>query len=532
MIHFSFKDLSTLTDSYASPDIVFGEYFDESWLAVPGVQRLLQDIEKVEYIGGGIVRSLINSRITFGVEGIGQGVKVLIVSRFVDEFAFKVDHIGENLYPYLRDFATSSELNLRLFGILNPYSLARANGLTFPPCYLNQFDALIDTEDQFNAYLSSWAQANPIGYASYRQLTNWNKKLSAPIQISMTGKIDSRMNVYETDFSLTYKINFFQSKSSDGKTFFCDKFHKYVVLARNLSQDMKFITHKMFDIERVYHFISKVPDDCIGIVLIDMDKFPYSVKALDKILDTPDNIVFIIVGHHMSTYVRVPFECIYDVNLDRRIKRFNVVQSCLIRNMDHSSYTSVITEDIGSGNALFRQLASNQLLARGAGGYAKVEAELKGVLSVKNHGNILVVIDYATASIILPSLVSLQKDHPEIDIITPTSAEFCLAYLTQKLNMFLSIRKGFESLTSDELLELLRKFDKGTITSETLDLLAFSETFNVYSEEEIKSAAVFNFVELDMHKLQELVRHEKKAIGGVSDSGEFPYAEKDHCFGN
>ena len=60
MIHFSFKDLSTLTDSYASPDIVFGEYFDESWLAVPSVQRLLQDIEKVEYIGGGIVRSLIN----------------------------------------------------------------------------------------------------------------------------------------------------------------------------------------------------------------------------------------------------------------------------------------------------------------------------------------------------------------------------------------------------------------------------------------------------------------------------------------
>ena len=79
---------------------------------------------------------------------------------------------------------------------------------------------------------------------------------------------------------------------------------------------------------------------------------------------------------------------------------------------------------------------------------------------------------------------------------------------------------------------MLRKFDKGTITSETLDLLAFSETFNVYSEEEIKSAAVFNFVELDMHKLQELVRHEKKAIGGVNDSGKFPYAEKNHCFGN
>ena len=263
---------------------------------------------------------------------------MLIVSRFVDGFAFKVDHIGENLYPYLRDFATSSELNLRLFGILNPYSLARANDLTFPPCYLNQFDALIDTEDQFNAYLSSWAQSNPIGYASYRQLTNWNKKLSAPVQISMTGKIDSRMNVYETDFSLTYKINFFQSKSSDGKTFFCDKFHKYVILARNLSQDMKFIAHKMFDIERVYHFISKVPDDCIGIVLIDMDKFPYSVKALDKILDTPDNIVFIIVGHHMSTYVRVPFECIYDVKLDRRIMRFNVVQSCLINDSGKFPY--------------------------------------------------------------------------------------------------------------------------------------------------------------------------------------------------
>ena len=274
--------------------------------------------------------SLVCDDVSFPAEGIGQGVKCLITSYFVKEFSCNIDHIGENLYKYLDHFVNDSDIHL--VGCLNPYYLASLYSTTFPPMYLDDFECVISRSDEFQQYLFDWSrnvQAMPL---TYRQLTNWNRKLQNPLEINTLERlVAAQKHVFGAKFSLYYKMNFIQAPSSDGKSFLLKRLATYHELSIGFGRTPAYDIYTLHSMDHFSRMISTgyFNPNTRYLILIDMDTFSQSISILDSLLDTPDNLVFLFAGHHMSSYIKVPLPSIYSCKLNRTVCAFDVKQSCL-----------------------------------------------------------------------------------------------------------------------------------------------------------------------------------------------------------
>lgn len=544
MIHYKFSLLDSKSKVFEiSPDVAFDGLYSEEWFRDPWVSGLLKHVEHCRAFGRNMI-SLVCDDVSFPAEGIGQGVKCLITSHFVKEFSCNIDHIGENLYKYLDHFVNDSDIHL--VGCLNPYHLASLYNTTFPPMYLDDFECVISRSDEFQKYFFDWSrnvQAMPL---TYQQLTNWNRKLQNPLEINTLERlVAAQKHVFGAKFSLYYKMNFIQAPSSDGKSFLLKRLATYHELSIGFGRTP---TYDIYTLHSTDHFSRMISTGYFNpntryLVLVDMDTFSQSISILDSLLDTPDNLVFLFVGHHMSSYIKVPLPSIYSCKLNRTVCAFDVRQSCLIRNspIDMLTYDTVVTEDSGSGFLLFAPVAKDIRHAFSADGFGGIKSTLVDALHIEDSSRILVVMDYVTSIDIIPQLISVNRMGKIVDIIVPTSSEYCLAFVSDRFDQFMRALQSYHSVHPARLLEELKVFDKGKITSETLDLLAFSQTFGYKSRKEAKAANVAAKVIKHPERVPELIRLEKKAISvtlgldtaesdGVGDLEKLSYVEKDHYF--
>ena len=541
MIHYRFSLLDSKSKVFGiSPDVAFDGLYSEDWFQDPWVSRLLEEIEYCKAFGRNMI-SLVCDDVSFPAENIGQGVKCLITSHFVREFSCNIDHIGENLYRYLEHFIEGFDIHL--VGCLNPYHLASLYSTTFPPMYLDDFHCVISRADEFQQYFYNWSknvQAMPL---TYQQLTNWNRKLESPLEINTIERlVSAQRHVFGAKFSLYYKMNFVQAPSSDGKTFLLKRLAVYHELSVGFGRTPAYEIYVLRSMDSFSRRVSTgyFDPNTKYLILVDMDTFSQSISVLDSLIDTPDNLIFLFAGHHMSSYIKVPLPSIYSCKLNRTACLFDVRQSCLVCNSspDMLDYDTIVTEDSGSGFMLFAPVAKDIRHALPAGGFGGIKSTLMDALRIEDSSRILVVMDYVTSIDIIPQLVELDLMGRVVDIIVPTSSEYCLAFVSDQFDQFMRILQSYHSVHPDRLLEELRVFDKGKITSETLDLLAFCHTFGYRSRKEAKAANVAAAVIKHPEQVPELIRLEKRFISGIVESDKREsserkvYAEKDHYFGN
>lgn len=515
MIHYRFSLLDSKSQICGiSPDIAFETLYSEDWFKDPWVMNLLEQVEHCKAFGRNMI-SLAREDVSYPAEDIGQGVKCLITAHFEPEFYCNIDHIGENLYQYLDHFTGHS--NIHLVGCLNPYHLAQLYTTTFPPMYLEDFDKLISSSEEFQQYFYEWSRNNRQAPLTYRQLTNWNRRLRAPIHIDTSAKIaSSQKQIYGAKFSLYFKMNFIQAQSSEGKTFLLKRLNVHNELQQGFNRP---VSYKTYVLRKLDHLMALVESDLanpdvIYLVLVDMDRFSQSISVMDTLLDTPDNFVFLFVGHHMTSYIKIPLPSIYSCHLDRHECKFDVHQSCLVDNSPPHmlQYDTVVTEDIASGYILFAPLAKDIRHALPAGGFGGIKPTVEAALRIPDSQRILVVMDYVTSVDIIPQLSKLDKLHKLVDVIVPTSSEYCLAYVSDKFDQFMHLLQSYHSIQEDRLLEELYNFDKRTVTSETLDLLAFSQTFGYVNRKDAKAADVAVRVIKYPERLPEMIKEEKESL--------------------
>lgn len=520
MIYYRFSLLDSKSKTVGlSPDTVFNTLYSESWFQDPWVIKLLEQVEQCKAQGRNML-SLVRSDVSYPAEDLGQGVKCLLSAKFVPEFRCNIDHIGENLYAYLDHFL--GDVNLHLVGCLNPYNLASLYDTTFPPMYLEDFNKIISRSEEFQDYFYEWSRNNCPSPLTYRQLTNWNRRLDSPVYVNTQAKLTaSQKQVYGAEFRLYFKMNFVQAGSSEGKTFLLKRMHAHNEIQQGFGKKVAYKTYMLHNIEHFLNLCSsgQMPLDQTYLILVDLDKFSQSIRAMDMLLDTPDNFVFLFVGRHVTTYIKVPLPSIYSCKLDKNACTFDIKQSCLINNStDLVEYDTVVTEDAASGFMLFAPLAKDIRHALAAGGFGGLKSTLQDALRIWDSSRLLVVMDYATSAEIIPQLDEIDKSGKLVDIIVPTSSEYCLAFVSDSFDKFMHILQSYHSIRKDRLLEELHKFDKGSVTSETLDLLAFSQTFGFTNRREAKAADVVSRVVKYPEKITDLVIQEKESLRFSPDS--------------
>lgn len=513
MIYFKFSLLDSKSKNLGiSPDTAFDGLYSDDWFKDPWVADLLKQVEHCYAFGHNMI-SLDCEDVSFPAESLGQGVKALITARFVKEFSCNIDHIGENLYRFMDSFI--ADYDIHLVGCLNPYHLASLYEDTFPPILLEDFNKVISSSKEFQQFFYIWSRKIQPTPVTYRQLSNWNLQLSKPLEIDTRAKlVQTQKHVFGTKFTLFYKMNFIQSLSSEGKTFLLKRIDMHHELSIGFGKSIPYKTYVLRDLKHFFMYIASEDFDTGTryLVLVDMDKFSQSITAMDALLDTPDNVIFLFVGHHLSSYIKVPLPSIYSCHLNRTDCSFMVSQSCIVHNTDRTEYDTVITEDSQSGLALFSNIAKDTFHTISAGGFGGIKSTIIDALQIPDSKNILVVMDYATGTDIIPQLNSMDFGGKIVDVILPTSSEYCLAFVSDEFDRFMHILHSYHSVREDRLTEELRTFSKGMITSETLDLLAFSQTFGYKTLREAKAAKVAVEIVKHLDKVYELIAREKDIL--------------------
>lgn len=326
MIHFKFSLLDSKSHVHGNtPDAIFDGLYQREWLLDPWVQTILREVERAEFQGIDRLYSLDNPEVSYSVFDISQGVKYLIVANNSDEVSFNIDHFGENLYKYFSHFL--QDCNIHLVGCLNPYRLAQLVCSEFYPVYLDDFDVMVSDQQQFTQYFLEWSKSCEKVPVTYKQLTNWNKPLDDKLHIAMNTHMYKGYHLYYTEFDLMYKMNFIQSNSSEGKTFLLKRLMSYKTLLIEADIDIGYEIFMLRDKSIFESYVNGYYSDRKCLVLVDMDSFNQSITAFDYLLDTPNNFIFLFVGHHLTSYIRVPLESVYSCKLDRELYRFIVKQS-------------------------------------------------------------------------------------------------------------------------------------------------------------------------------------------------------------
>lgn len=499
MIKFRFSWMSPEdAKDFLSVDFLFQELGLEAIQSSDMYRKCLAQIENARQVDPGVLRSN-DSGVMFSIYDLGQGVKSLICAELYPERLFRLDSIGENLYPLLEYF--SRDHDIRLFGILNPYELASIRDIQFYPMYLEQFDLVVQTSEEFELCKQVWISSNGKS-VGLEYLIDWNQKLKQDICISWDG--DPFIKSAPTfKLQLHHKFNFIQADSSQGKT----------LLLRSIIQlyNERLIVSEY---EPVLFSGTVMNMDHKMLVLVDMDTSKVSLEFLHGLSNTSDNMVYLFVGHHLVNRVRVPWASVYTTFFRRKEHHIDIYPLAPLKPISFNHYDVVICEDAGSGMQLWKDsdLAKDATLVS-ANGYSKLVSNAKLYVEANQDSAILVVADYSTAEGILPALAQLQKQYPRLQVITPSSTEFMLMYLCSKYGEYINTLEQLVKFPKEKLKAALAQYGKSAVTLETIDFIAYCYVFGFVSEKEAKSYRALVKINPDLSKLRELIKFEFSSFG-------------------
>lgn len=320
MIKFRFSWMSPEdAKDFLSVDLLFQEPGLSAIQNTLMYKKCLAQVENAKQVDHGVLESN-DSKVMFSVYDLGQGVKSLICAELYPECLFRLDSIGENLYPLLEHF--NQDHDIRLFGILNPYELARIRGIQFYLIYLEQFDVVIQTSEDFEFYKQLWVSNNS-KLVGLEYLIDWNKELDNNIQIRWNGNSFIKSTPTFT-LNLHHKFNFIQSDSSQGKT----------LLLKSIIQlyNEQLISSEY---EPVIFSGTVMNMDHKVLVLVDMDTSKISLEFLHGLTTTPDNMVYLFVGHHLASRVKIPWTSVYTTFFKRKENHIDIHPLAPLKSINH-----------------------------------------------------------------------------------------------------------------------------------------------------------------------------------------------------
>lgn len=463
MINYRFARTREDYEKYVPRNIdhLLYEKWDDSWAESEFYKKLLEEIENATPFAQRIIIRNEDQRM-YELNTAGQGVKSLILA-YNGHGVFKASSFGENLLPFFSYF--KGEHNINLIGDTNLFAQWKLLDTEdkFPGMYIENTDTWVYTEEEFDEELSKWDATQPVVPRSIHKVLNWNKDLKEPIHlVSENGSFD---------IELKHKITFIDSSSSMGKTYFLDVLREeYSVKSEDYLEYVIF-PHTVRDALQA----ASAKYENTQIILIDIDEIPGTVLDFLEFIDSDDNVCFIIVGHGVSSKIRTPFESIFRIKLSSSRKSFSFKRLHSPKNPVLDKYESLVTEDTGSGYALYLTIMKSPLDGIAAGGYGRVPQSLK---LVTKHDPTLVVADYATSVWIIDTLCKEQEDRKTMDILLQTSAEYAIAYSCGKEREFEDALEKIQNMSESEVRTRLKSLKKNEVNSETIDLLAAYEVFS------------------------------------------------------
>lgn len=473
MINYRFARTREDYEKYVPRNIdhLLYEKWDDSWAESEFYKKLLEEIENATPFAQRIIIRNEDQRM-YELNTAGQGVKSLILA-YNGHGVFKASSFGENLLPFFSYF--KGKHNINLIGDTNLFALWKLLDTEdkFPGMYIENINTWVYTEEEFDEELSKWDATQPVVPRSIHKVLNWNKDLKEPIHlVSENGSFD---------IELKHKITFIDSSSSMGKTYFLDVLkEEYSVKSEDYLEYVIF-PHTVRDVLQA----ASAKYENTQIILIDIDEIPCTVLDFLEFIDSDDNVCFIIVGHGVSSKIRTPFESIFRIKLSSSRKSFSFKRLHSPKNPVLDKYESLVTEDTGSGYALYLEVLKDRQQGLPAGGFGKVPSAVK-LLRKRFESNMLVVLDAATSVWVIDDLCALQEQYKNIDIMCPTSAEHAVAYCAGLAEEFSNELNRLLMLPEKELLKELKPLGKSEVNTETIDLLVASRIFDKVSLRELK----------------------------------------------
>lgn len=479
MILYKFSYCSSDDDLPDSVVCEFAKSFKEDWIESPIFSRLLMEVEKVTYIGGRLFRSNITDE-EFDITCLSHGTINMCLAEHTPKFVMRFDSLGENLYKYLWDLQLSKDIYVA--GVLNPYTLAEVKDVAFAEIGLVDFDVVVKTAEGFDEYLMKWLESNPD-----EQFYTRSQVVDSPLKESIRLKFMGSKSNKGFSLLLKYRFTFIEGESCSGKT----RFIKSISRLSCSGEYTVTVLEKLADIKSL-DFNKKLA------VFIDLDDKLQSISELLK-SKLSDNWVFVIVGHHLTSRLKIKFDSIYRIKYLPREKVFTFDLYDVPIN-SNSSFDVIVTEDRGSGASLFSILGKQVI---GAGGFGKVASVVKEELELGRK--VLVSLDYSTAETVLYKLVELQCQYKNcLTVIVPSSAEYCILYASGDFTRYKALYDEVFTWSDSSVLQYLSKLGKRCITVETLDFMVYSlllHSTNVIDLKSYRTLEKFNIKDIDILKL-------------------------------
>lgn len=498
MITYKFAWLSPEdSKEFVSVDLLFQELPISAIQSSIMYSRCLKEIENAIQAADGVLQSK-DSGATFSLYDLGQGIKSLICAELMPDKLYRLDSIGENLYPLLEYFTSTHDLHL--IGIVNPFELAKIQGVEFYTVYLDQFNVTIETSGEFEQYKQRWIKLNG-KLEGLEYLLDWNSELNQPLTLSWNNN-PSFKSIPEFELTLRHKFNFIQSKSSEGKTLLLRS------ILRLYSEGFL-----VSEYEPMIFSGTVMNTDHKTLVLVDMDASKLSLEFLHGLSETSDNMIYLFVGHYLTDRVKVPWTSVYTTRFHRRENKICISPISTLKAKCFDHFDVVICEDAGSGMQIWADssLAANATLVS-AKGYSGILENAELYVNSMPAGTVLVVADYSTAGSLLSRLSELQQLHSGLQVITPTSTEFILLYLCDHYTEYLSNLNKLASCSKDQLAQVLYQYGKSAVTLETIDFIVYCYVFGFVSEKDAKSYKALMKVNPDLNRLSDLLKFESKTF--------------------
>lgn len=491
----------------ASVSEAFCELFEDTWVSNPMFSVLLREVEHLDYIGDRKFRSTMNGDI-LGIDCLSHGVMNLVLAEQFPGFVVRFDSLGNNLYKYMVQFY--SQMNIILIGTMNPYTAGVGSDTWIPKIFILDTNDYVGCESEFAASFKSWLNMEGNSHY-YLPASQFGVKLVTPLNLSWSG--DAKRD-FSFSLDLRYNVNLIEGTSGSGKSLFVrelNKLSRYGNMERLLSNNTE-ISHEYCKDYKL--FVAKGMIQLYGlsqserfVVVVDMDSDIQSIKDVLEFVKE-SNWIWIIIGHNLTQRVKISFDAIQKVKI-LYVEHELVFMPYLPIN-NSLVFDTILTEDTGSGPALFSVLGVDVMGCGGKDGVYKRCLE-----SLQEGKSVLVVMDYNTVEPYLLKLVYMQcefKGH--LSIITPTSSEYCILASMGKLNAYNKMFDSISKMSDESLSKLLKPISHKVVTMEHIDLIIMAYLLDETNVAVLKSYDYVKVLGIRSSNILDVISSESKWVTG------------------
>lgn len=155
MVHLKFGPIDELAMPCQS---AFDYFFRDSWIEnEPVFLDLIRDVDKSEWLGGGLLRNL-ETGDRYNFTGLCGGTKMAMCSIMLPQYWWNIYNMGANVYPYIAEVEDKYEIHF--VGDMDPFFYAGFGPYACPSLYLDDYNVLVRNSEELEPFLDDWKSKN------------------------------------------------------------------------------------------------------------------------------------------------------------------------------------------------------------------------------------------------------------------------------------------------------------------------------------------------------------------------------------